>query len=313
MNTWEIKQLRHFKVIYELSSISQAAAHLGLTQSALTKSLKKLEEHLGLELFHRHTRELQATDAAKALYHNVLEVLASAQDLTHKVSQISEGNLGKVKVACGPLIQQLIGEQLVSQAIVKLPKTNLQISSGTFQNLAYGLLNHEYDFMMYDAGDVQGLNEPERFEVTPLIQMPIVFVVSPEHPLFKSGATPFEFKWALPSIPIRFKTELPEHIYSQFLQAGIPHYQMESMANCINLAKRKLVMTAALKVSVQSELDRGELIALNIPLKPVANFGLYRLRSRKLSQQAISVINLIQSIIRNEFESNEKRVSDYHR
>ena len=301
MNDWEIKQLRYFKVIYELSSISNAAAHLGLTQSALTKSLKKLEERLDLVLFHRHTRELVATDAALALYENVLDVLASAQDFSLKVAQISEGNLGQVNIACGPLIQQLLGERLVEKAIEALPHIKLQINSGNFQALSYGLLNHEYDFLLYDAGDIQVLNDPERFEVIPLLKLPVIFVVSPKHPNYKKDGSVLDYKWALPSLPIRFKSIMGEAMHRQFLAAGIPHYQMESMEQCLNLARKGLVMTATLKNMVQTDLDNGDLVVMDLPMGPKTNFALYRLRSRKMPEQAMAVMKLVKNIFAHDF------------
>ncbi len=297
MNDWEIKQLRHFIMIYELSSISKAAAQMGLTQSALTKSLKKLEERLSLTLFHRHTRELQPTEAAQALYHNALEILASAEDFSNKVSLIIQGNLGQVNIGCGPLIQQFLSEILVEKAIEKLPNLKLQISGGNFKALSYGLLNHEYDFMMYDGGDIQTLNEPERFEVTPILRQPIVFLVSPKNQKYREKCHLFEYKWALPTIPLRLKNNMPDAM----LGAGIPHYQIESMAQCINLAKRGLVVTAALKSLVERELKTGELVEVASPIKMSSNFALYRLRSRKMSEQARSVVELIKTIAKEEF------------
>ena len=297
MNDWEIKQLRHFKMIFELGSISKAASQLGLTQSALTKSLKKLEEKLGLVLFHRHTRELVATEAAEILYHHALETLASAEDFSNKVALISQGHFGQVNIACGPLIQQFIAEVLIEKAIVKLPNIKLHISGGNFKTLSYGLLNHEFDFMLYDGGDLQTLNEPERFEVTPILKLPIVFLVSPKHPMYLSGQSILDFKWALPSIPLRLKTNMPDKMIS----AGIPHYKLESMGQCISLAKRGLVVTAALRSVVRDELASGELVELDSPIKLSSNFALYRLRSRKLSEQTVSVIELIKSIANEDF------------
>jgi DNA-binding transcriptional LysR family regulator len=298
MNDWEIKQLRHFKMIFELGSISKAASQLGLTQSALTKSLKKLEDKLDLVLFHRHTRELVATEAAEALYHNALEILASAADFSNKVAMISQGNFGQVNIACGPLIQQFIAEILIEKAIDRLPNLKLHISGGNFKTLSYGLLNHEFDFMLYDGGDIQTLNEPERFEVTPILKLPIVFLVSPKHPMYVSGESILEFKWALPSIPLRLKSNMPDKMIS----AGIPHYKLESMGQCINLAKRGLVVTAALRSVVKEELENGELVELDSPIKLSSNFALYRLRSRKMSDQALSVIELINYIAKENFK-----------
>lgn len=62
------RQIEIFCTIIERNSITEAAEHLGLSQPAVSKSLKALEYHLNLKLFNRTTRGLHATDEARELY-----------------------------------------------------------------------------------------------------------------------------------------------------------------------------------------------------------------------------------------------------
>jgi DNA-binding transcriptional LysR family regulator len=298
MHTWDIKQLEHFKAIYELKSISGAASHFGLTQSALTKSLKKLEERLDLPLFHRHTRELEPTNAAQALYPTLLEVLASAEDFSSRANQIKQGMQGHVNMACGPLIEQIIGPLLLKHLSESLSELKLRIRSGDFKTLSYGLINHEFDFLLYDSGNLKDLNEPERFEITPLARMPLCFFAAPNHPVFSENMNPFECNWALPSIPVRFKNILPDAIYGQFLKAGIPQYQLENMGLCIDLALEGHVISAAPEAMIHTYLKQNKLKQLNIPFTVESQFALYTLRSRKLSNSAQVMLQQIKALLK---------------
>ena len=57
--------------VVEAGSISAAADRLGVAKSAVSRRLKELEEHLGVELFHRTTRSMNLTDTGRAFLSSV--------------------------------------------------------------------------------------------------------------------------------------------------------------------------------------------------------------------------------------------------
>jgi DNA-binding transcriptional LysR family regulator len=54
--------------VVEAGSITGAAARLGVAKSAVSRRLKELEGHLGVELFHRTTRRMNLTETGRAYY-----------------------------------------------------------------------------------------------------------------------------------------------------------------------------------------------------------------------------------------------------
>ncbi|MBL0916774.1 MAG: LysR family transcriptional regulator, partial [Sphingopyxis sp.] len=67
VRTMNLRRLRHFDTLYRLASYARAADELGLTQSALTRSIQKLEEELGATLFDRTTHYVRPTGDADRL------------------------------------------------------------------------------------------------------------------------------------------------------------------------------------------------------------------------------------------------------
>ena len=57
----DLLELEHFQQIAELGSLSKVSATLGISQSTLTRQLKKLEEAFGAPLFYRHGRGMVLT------------------------------------------------------------------------------------------------------------------------------------------------------------------------------------------------------------------------------------------------------------
>jgi LysR family glycine cleavage system transcriptional activator len=81
-------------------SFTKAAEELFVTQSAVSKQVKALEEHLGVELFERRTRELALTTEGQQLYRTASELLDWLQEETDKLK--SGGKAQQVSVTASP-------------------------------------------------------------------------------------------------------------------------------------------------------------------------------------------------------------------
>jgi DNA-binding transcriptional LysR family regulator len=75
----EIRQLEHFVAVAEERSFTNAARRLSYVQSALSVSIKSLEQELGVRLFDRTTHRVDLTDAGEALLPVARQTLASVE------------------------------------------------------------------------------------------------------------------------------------------------------------------------------------------------------------------------------------------
>ncbi|WP_223864938.1 MULTISPECIES: LysR family transcriptional regulator [unclassified Streptomyces] len=75
--TMELRHLRAFLAIAEEGGITRAAARLHISQPALSRTLRALEEHLGVRLIDRSTHHLQLTDAGRAFRVRVAAAVAA--------------------------------------------------------------------------------------------------------------------------------------------------------------------------------------------------------------------------------------------
>ena len=85
--------------VVEAGSISGAADRLGVAKSAVSRRLKELEEHLGVELFHRTTRSMNLTDTGRAFYHQSVRILEDVLEAEHATSQAHGTLKGSLKIA----------------------------------------------------------------------------------------------------------------------------------------------------------------------------------------------------------------------
>ncbi|MFV9614477.1 MAG: LysR family transcriptional regulator [Gammaproteobacteria bacterium] len=97
MNRFE--NMDTFVRVVEAGSISGAADRLGVAKSAVSRRLKELEKHLGVELFHRTTRKMNLTDTGRSFYHQAVRILDDVLEAEIATSQAHGTLKGSLKIA----------------------------------------------------------------------------------------------------------------------------------------------------------------------------------------------------------------------
>ncbi|WP_417518263.1 LysR family transcriptional regulator [Minwuia sp.] len=87
-----------FAAVAEAMSFSQAADRLGLSKSAVSKQLARLEERLGARLVNRTTRQISLTEVGQTYYGYCARILAEAEAADQAVAQLQDGPRGRLKV-----------------------------------------------------------------------------------------------------------------------------------------------------------------------------------------------------------------------
>ncbi len=105
--------------VVEAGSISGAADRLGVAKSAVSRRLKELEGHLGVELFHRTTRRMNLTETGRAFYHQSVRILEDVLEAELATSQAHATLKGSLKMALpstfglmhmGPAVNEFLQE-----------------------------------------------------------------------------------------------------------------------------------------------------------------------------------------------------------
>jgi len=104
-----------FVAIYEAGSISDAAKALGEPRATLSRQLTRLEEHLGVRLIHRSTRQFEATRAGLELYTRARRIVDEVKAAEQALRQLDGGIRGplRISIPTGPG-SMMFGELLTS-------------------------------------------------------------------------------------------------------------------------------------------------------------------------------------------------------
>jgi DNA-binding transcriptional LysR family regulator len=161
-------------------SFSAAATELHRVPSAITYSVRQLEEALGVELFDRRGHRAVLTDAGRELLKEGRKLLEAAADLECRVQQVARGWESELRIAVDSLVAVhklygIVGEFYEQDSGTRL-KLLSEVLGGTWDALASG----RADLAIGASGDApSGRN----FATQPLGRARMVLVAAPFHPL----------------------------------------------------------------------------------------------------------------------------------
>jgi LysR family hydrogen peroxide-inducible transcriptional activator len=172
----ELEQLRHFLKLGEMENFTRAAQQVGLSQSALSRSIARLEEELGQPLFDRRPRKAALNDAGQLLVDRAGKILALVDDV--KAEICDDGHSGKVRVAAIPTIAPYFLPQRLGSFQKKLPHARLIIQEDTTDNLLKKIRGGEIDLA------IAALPIATKYlEVETLFEEELLLVTCKDHPL----------------------------------------------------------------------------------------------------------------------------------
>jgi LysR family transcriptional regulator for metE and metH len=255
----------HLAVVQQVEkqgSLTAAANVLHVTQSALSHSMKKLEQQLGTDIWQREGRSLQLTQAGQYLLAVANRVLPQLDLAEERLSQFAHGERGSLRIGmeCHPCYQWLL--KIVSPYLKAWPDVDVDVKQ-KFQFGGIGaLFGYEIDLLVTpDPVLKPGLT----FE--PVFDYEQVLVVAKDHPLatvdyvkppditqeilisypVEIGRLDIYNQFLLPAgiTPKRHKTIETTDIMMQMVASGrgvaaLPRWLAEEYATKLNIVPKRL-------------------------------------------------------------------------
>lgn len=176
--------------IARTGSFAAAARELGKVPSALTYSVRQLEEALDVLLFDRRSRQAQFTAAGEELLHEGRRLLQEADAVANRVRRVAGGWETTLSIVVDDILSQLTVFELIeafyahrdhgADEASRSVGTRLRLTGGVLAGTWEALVSGHADLAIGISG--QPLN-PGGIEMRLLGEIPFVFVVAPHHPL----------------------------------------------------------------------------------------------------------------------------------
>ncbi len=183
----ELRHLRCFIAVAEELHFARAAERLHIEQSPLSRTIKELEEDLGVKLFDRTTRSTRLTRAGRLFLDHAPRVFAALEQARHSVKAVAAGYHGQLRVALSDGITPPRLAALLAQCRQDEPEVEVRLFEVSLSQQLRGLHDD-----LYDAGFAQSADVGEGIIAEPAWSDPLVVAVPVRHPLLTHKRIPLD-------------------------------------------------------------------------------------------------------------------------
>ncbi len=176
----DLRHVRHLISVASHRTVQEAADAIHLTQPALTKSIARFEEELGIELFERRGRRLVLTEFGERLVERGEDLLRHVRELEEEVALWKDAGTGEVAIGADPAAELGLLPRVLESFVPAHLGVQVTVESGHTGALLPALLGGELHFIVADAEIAQG---HDALEIRPLASAPLVAALRPAHPL----------------------------------------------------------------------------------------------------------------------------------
>jgi DNA-binding transcriptional LysR family regulator len=176
----ELRHLRYFIGVAEAENVSRAALKLHVSQPALSRQIRDLEEELGFALLKRSAKSVRLTEAGRAFLTEARAVLARAEDAVGAARAIANGARGELHVGYAPSLTARILPPTLRAFQAELPNVRVRLHDFSTEEMLAGLREGKLQiaFVVHlPPAMLRGLQFEE------LARDALCLAVAPKHPL----------------------------------------------------------------------------------------------------------------------------------
>ena len=288
-----LDQLRIFVEVAQRQHLTQAAAALFLSPSAVSSSIKALEEHYGTALFHRIGRRIELSEAGRIFLAGAQRTLASGRAAENMLSELGEMRRGTLAIHASQTIASYWLPRLLVQFRQTYPAIDLTLEVGNTDSVAQAIL-----LGGADLGFIEGDIDEPSLAIEAVGEDQLVVVVAPDHPWSAgvplAAADLVQAQWILRETGSGTRSAFEKALSDM----GVPVAAMQvALSLPSNEAVRSAVMagpfaTAISELVVASHVQAG-LLARAALVLPARGFSMLRHPERHRSRAALAFEELM--------------------
>ncbi len=144
----DLRQLRTFVALAQLGNFSRTGERVGLSQSAVSRHIRALEDALSVRLFERLGRRAVLTSAGQTLRTRLEALMREADFLPRVIRDLAEGVRGDVRIGASITAANAILPPLLGAYRRRYPRVALALQPGNSTEVLEGLARGEVDLAL---------------------------------------------------------------------------------------------------------------------------------------------------------------------
>ena len=181
----ELRHLRYFVSVAEAENVSRAALKLHVSQPALSRQIRDLEDELGFLLLQRTAKSVRLTDAGRVFLAEARQVLKRSEEAVAKARAVATNAGGELPVGYAPTPAVRILPPTLRAFQAQLPKVRVRLHDLSSEEMVAGLRENKLEIAVL-VRPTRAMLRGLRFEE--LARDAMCLAVAPKHPLARRRA-----------------------------------------------------------------------------------------------------------------------------
>ncbi|AUV02166.1 MULTISPECIES: LysR family transcriptional regulator [Enterobacteriaceae] len=194
----ELQGIQAFVKIAEIGCFTRASQFLHISQPALTRRIKKLEESLGTTLFERSTRRVKLTAVGRDFLPKAKNLIDFYESSILSIKEMATHQTGVITLSCLPTAAFYFLPSVIRDYNEHYPNIRIRILEHSASDCLEAVLNGDADFGI----NMINITHPN-IEFTPLVNEPFVLACKRDHELAKKSLVMWEDLAGLRLIGVR--------------------------------------------------------------------------------------------------------------
>lgn len=260
--------LRQFVVTAEERGISRAAKRLRISQPALSKNIRKLEELLETQLFDRHSGGAELTATGRVFLERAQIIGLEYQHALQDIHNILSDQESTIRIAAGPIWSSTVLPHVAQRFHALFPRHRLHVRSDSVEDLTDDLRLGRIDIF---AGALIQRTKPPGFTARKLAEAELVVFASRDHPLLAAGGlVPVDRLADYPFVAFHPSFEIIEMFSATLRQHGARPLNVmletSSIFACVELALTGKYLFYETNMIAQNRIGEGlAILPLTVP------------------------------------------------
>ena len=275
-----LRQLRVFVMVADCLSYTRASEKLFMSQPAVFKQIKQLEEAVDASLFEKVGKKIFLTEAGYEMQNYALSILGMVADAKDHLSEIKGGNKGRLKLAAATTASSYIIDTL-GKFRKLYPDVEFEFAVSNRKALLNNLDKNLVDLVIMGLPPVN-----THYSVEAFMKNPLVFIAPIDHPLVGKKISLQDLKDE--SFVTREKGSGTRQAMEDFFAEKQQHLHIGMLFNSNESIKNAVISGFGIALvsthTIQSELKQKHLAILDVEDTPLERYWyLVHLKEKRLS------------------------------
>ena len=269
-----LRQIEVFLATCHHENISKAASELAMSQSAASAALKELESQFDLQLFDRVGKRLHLNDTGRNIQAKAEALIDSSKELERELAQHGRNQdsaiTGELKVGATLTIGNYLAVGLADEFLKGHPYTRVSLEVANTSDII-----NQLEHFKLDVGFIEGEYHHPELDIQPWMEDKLSIFCSPTHPYAKKKQLNDEdlvaCSWILrePGSGTRQTFNRAMSGLNTKLNIVLELQHTEAIKNAVLSG---MGISCLSEITIQEDIERGQLIALPVPHRSLKRF-----------------------------------------